>query len=89
MLIRSVGTTWADPSQVRENYWLGGVGGAAESRAPSKQAALLARNKLGPYALFGILAMASSIPFFISSMDRSALWVPIDHLWPKGSRSLP
>jgi hypothetical protein len=41
------------------------------------------------YALFFIWAMASSIDFFISSADMSFMCVAIDHLWPKGSFSLP
>jgi hypothetical protein len=55
--------------------------------------ASLKMTKLGFYAVFCILlmafAMASSMPRFISSMDKSLTWVPIDHLWPKGSWSLP
>ena len=41
------------------------------------------------YAVFCIFSMASSMPRVISSMDRSLVCVAIDHLWPKGSLSLP
>ena len=41
------------------------------------------------YAVFCILAIASSMLRSISSADMSLTWVAIDHLWPKGSLSLP
>jgi hypothetical protein len=59
--------------------------GTAEAAVPTWAVVIMRKG----YALLGIWAMDSSMPRFISSADRSAVCVAIDHLWPKGSLSLP